>query len=52
MRGNLKKKLYEFDALASNELIPSHERARINHVAKAKARQRGKEVVFDPKGHK
>lgn len=46
------KPLYEFDALAHNQAIPSHERERINHIAKAKARQRGTEVVFDPKGHK
>lgn len=44
--------LYEYNALASNDAIPRHERARINHIAKAKARQRGTAVVFDPKGHK
>ena len=45
------KPLYEFDALAHSAL-PSHEKERINHVAKAKARDRGMAVVFDPKGHK
>jgi hypothetical protein len=47
-----KRVIYEHDALAYNEAIPSHEKERINHIAKAKARKRGAEVVFDPKGHK
>jgi hypothetical protein len=45
------KRLYEVDALAYSE-APSHERERVNHILKAKARQRGAEVVFDPKRHK
>lgn len=47
-----KPRIYEHDALAYNQSIPSHEKERINHIAKAKARQRGAEVVFDPQGHK
>jgi hypothetical protein len=46
------KPIYEHDALAFNQSIPSHEKERINHFSKAKARKRGEEVVFDPKGHK
>ena len=51
-RAGWAKPIYEFDAIAANQAVPSHERARANHIAKAKARKRGSEVVFDPKGHK
>jgi hypothetical protein len=51
MKRPYQARLYEHDALAHSEL-PRHEQERINHIAKAKARVRGAEVVFDPKGHK
>jgi hypothetical protein len=51
MKRPYSSKIYEHDALAFNE-VPRHEQQRINHIAKAKARVRGAEVVFDPKGHK
>jgi len=51
-RSRRAKPIYEHDALAYNQDLPSHERERANHIAKAKARKRGTEVVFDPKGHK
>ncbi|KAF8070873.1 nol12 [Scenedesmus sp. PABB004] len=49
----MKSSLYrDYDALAFNPRSVGEERGAINHVKKAKARQRGLEVVFDPKAHR
>jgi hypothetical protein len=47
------KSLYrEYDALAYNPKSVGDERGAINYVKKAKQRQKGVEIVFDPKAHK
>lgn len=47
------KSLYQdYDALAYRPHNVGEERGAINHVKKAKARQKGLEITFNPKEHR
>lgn len=42
----------DYDALAYRPTSLGEQRGAINHIKKAKARQQGLEVTFNPKAHK
>lgn len=49
----MQKALYrDYDALAYNPKHVGEERGAINYIKKTKQRQKGVEIVFDPKAHK